>query len=101
MANERRLIDANELKRRIIAFATGCHSEVLTVDSIIMLLNQSDTVEAVEVVHGRWIWNEENECWVCSNCEMSALNNYRGNSTDSNYGPNCGAKMDEHLSYDK
>ena len=42
-----RLIDANETKRRIIAFATGCHSEVLTVESIIMLLNQSDTVDAV------------------------------------------------------
>ena len=50
--------------------------------------------EIAPVVHGRWIWSEENECWVCSNCEMSALNNYRGNSTDSNYCPNCGAKMD-------
>ena len=48
----------------------------------------------VEQKHGRWIWSEENGCWVCSNCEMSALNNYRGNSTDSNYCPNCGAKMD-------
>lgn len=43
--------------------------------------------------HGEWIWDEENECWVCSNCESSALNNYRGNSTDSNYCPNCGAVM--------
>lgn len=43
--------------------------------------------------HRWWIWNEENECWVCSNCESSALNNYRGNSTDSDYCPHCGAKM--------
>lgn len=42
-----RLIDVNEAKRRIIAFATGCHSEVLAVDSVIMMLNQSDTVDAV------------------------------------------------------
>ena len=42
-----RLIDANEAKRRIIAFATGCHSEVLSVDTIIMLLNQAPTVDAV------------------------------------------------------
>lgn len=49
MATEKRLIDANEAKRRIIAFATGWHSEVLTVDSVIMMLNQSDTVDAVEV----------------------------------------------------
>ena len=44
---KKRLIDANELKRRVIAFATGCHSEVLSVESIIMMLNQSDTVDAV------------------------------------------------------
>ncbi len=48
----------------------------------------------VEAKHGQWIWNDEDECWICSNCELSALNNYRGNSTESNYCPNCGAKMD-------
>ena len=53
------------------------------------------TVDAVPVVHGRWIWSEENECYVCSNCELSALNNYRANSTDSNYCPHCGADMRE------
>ena len=57
-------------------------------------IDDAPTVDAVEVVHARWIWSEENECWVCSNCELSALNNYRGNSTDSNYCPHCGAKMD-------
>ena len=46
------------------------------------------------VKHGRWVWNDESECWVCNNCEYSALNNYRGNSAESNYCPNCGAKMD-------
>lgn len=58
---EPRLIDANEAKRRIIAFATGCHAEVLTVDSIIMLLNHSDTVDAVEVVR----------CEKCKSCKIS------------------------------
>jgi len=61
MANEKRLIDANEAKRRIIALATGCHSEVLTVDSVIMMLNQADTVDAVEVVNCKDCkhWHEE------------------------------------------
>lgn len=45
-----RTTDADELKRRIIAFATGCHTTYLTVDNIIMLLNQADTVDAVPVV---------------------------------------------------
>lgn len=89
MANKKQLIDANEAKRRIIAFATGCHTEALTVDSIIMLLNQSDTVDAVEVVHGRW------EYWTgglerCSACGHE----YTDYIECHNYCPNCGAKMD-------
>ena len=51
------------------------------------------TVDAVPVVHGVWVWNEEDECWVCSICELSALNNYRGISVDSEYCPHCGADM--------
>ena len=41
-----------------------------------------------------WIWNDEDECWVCEACGMAALNNYRGNSVDSNYCPHCGKKME-------
>ena len=51
--------------------------------------------DVAERKRGRWIWSEENECWVCNNCEMSALNNYRGNSAESNFCPNCGADMRE------
>ena len=45
------------------------------------------------VPQGEWIWNEECECWCCSRCEASALNNYRGLSVESNFCPNCGARM--------
>ena len=45
------------------------------------------------VKHGHWTWSEENECWVCDNCGLSALNNYSGNSTDSHYCPHCGLEM--------
>lgn len=31
--------------------------------------------------------------YVCSNCAYSALNDYRGNSTDSRFCPHCGKKM--------
>ena len=48
---EKRLIDADEARRRIIAFATGLHSEVLPVDTVVMLLIQMPPVDAVEVVH--------------------------------------------------
>lgn len=45
-----RLIDEAELRRIIIAFATGLHSEVLSVDTVMMLLTQVETIDAVPVV---------------------------------------------------
>ena len=48
-----RLIDADEARRRIIAFATGLHSEVLPIDTVMMLLIQVPPVDAVEVVRCR------------------------------------------------
>ena len=115
MKNEKRLIDAEAVRHKINAFAAsvvyrgnaemfngkdtcnpyeytrGYERGILDAQKIVC---GEETVDAAPVVHGRWIWSEENECWVCSNCEMSALNNYCGNSVDSNYCPNCGAKMD-------
>ena len=53
-------------------------------------------VDAVEVVHGRWIEKQEAIPWceddaevytVCSVCESYSPG-------ESNYCPNCGAKMD-------
>lgn len=57
-------------------------------------IDQTPTADVQEVRHGKWIYDKENECWYCSLCEYSALNNYRGLSVESNYCPHCGAKMD-------
>ena len=46
-----KLIDADEAKCEIIAFATSCNSQILPIDAILMILNQIDTVNSVEVVH--------------------------------------------------
>nr|DAO12055.1 MAG TPA: hypothetical protein [Caudoviricetes sp.] len=48
-----RLIDADELRGRIIAFSTGCNTTYLTVANIVMMINQADTVDAVPVVRCR------------------------------------------------
>ena len=42
---------------------------------------------------GEWEYDEDCECYVCSVCEHSALNNYRLLSTPSIFCPNCGARM--------
>lgn len=56
-------------------------------------IEAAPAVEAVEVVHGRWIEQEKYTFGVmydCSICDNRILDN--GHSW--NYCPNCGAKMD-------
>lgn len=91
-----RLIDADALKNAIRAESWKEDTTVkMAVEYINILIDEQPTINPDDLrERGRWIWDEENECWLCSNCESSALNNYRGNSADSDYCPNCGAKMD-------
>lgn len=49
-----RVIDADGLRRRIVAFCTGCSTTYLTVENIVMMINQADTVDAVPVVRCRY-----------------------------------------------
>jgi Zn finger protein HypA/HybF involved in hydrogenase expression len=46
-----------------------------------------------KVERGEWIYDAENECFICPKCKSSALNNYRGLSVNSDFCPNCGADM--------
>lgn len=48
-----RLIDYADARRRIVAFATGSHSTTLPVDTLMMLLTQVPTIDAVSVVRCR------------------------------------------------
>lgn len=81
------LIDASVLVRDINADPYRTESEK-SYDRC--LVHRQPTVDAVEVVHGRWIIeiNEPNyKLAVCSVCRNNAEGIY-------NYCPNCGAKMD-------
>lgn len=93
-----RYIDADALKEleemEYIYFTSPAAVPFYEADKVWDAIKAAPTADVVEVKHGRWIWNDEDECWICSNCELSALNNYRGDSTESNYCPYCGAKMD-------
>ena len=102
MATEKRLIDAEHLRRYALYeymkakmkhkdddnFA---HWAGIVVAMIEELLKGMPTVDAVEVVHGRWIWHNKRELfefkYECSIC-------HDGSDLESNYCPNCGAKMD-------
>ena len=114
MATEKRLIDAYALSEKIgnmkfeITHNRGgykyCNedekSEWDKLDSFDSLVCDAPTVDAVEVVHGRWIplayygyadgnpvWEE----WECSECQEE----HNGDEdTLTPYCPHCGAKMD-------
>ena len=90
MANEKRLIDANAL---IEALPIVTEDRKITlygaVADFMIMISAMPTVDAVEVVHGRWIDARE-YCgdYLCSNCDaLYGTNKF-------NYCPNCGAKMD-------
>ena len=101
MANEKRLIDANTLVAEIKeTVCKNCNSHngircgSCWVDDTIGFLQESPTVDAVEVVHGRWVrrivdhekpgyWKEE--CSICG---------FDGDAYAFLYCPSCGAKMD-------
>ena len=84
MANEKRLIDAN-------AFLEHWNKEYrhqYANDMFKVAIANFPTVDAVEVVHGRWLQDEPATVY-CSEC------NYRANAYNNTpYCPNCGAKMD-------
>jgi len=85
MATEKRLISLDEALK-------ATHSEIYWTESqqaaVRSFLVKQPKVDAVEVVHGRWI-RRHNET-KCSRCKFI----YYSNHDDFNYCPNCGAKMD-------
>ena len=50
-------------------------------------VNSFPDVDAVEVVHGRWVWDNRFCDYTCSECHNWDLKT-------PNYCSNCGAKMD-------
>ena len=91
MANEKRLIDANALRER---HCVGCNEDIREMCRVgpicasLLWVDEEPTVDAVEVVHGRW---ENNHC---TNCGTHKPYDGDGLYWATNYCPNCGAKMD-------
>lgn len=94
--NEKRLIYANALKRFTCETCNAIYGDETCEPCdcrCMAVIDEQPTVDAVEVVHGRWIDRPSMKGQVyCSECATIEK------STDSNYKsrrcPNCGAKMD-------
>ena len=94
-----RYIDADDLEKAIYKWMpkdqeTWMDSEIPPIEnlvvSIMMTIEEQETIDAEPVRHGKWIrWRENGikRC-KCSECFTSYGN------MDTPYCPNCGAKMD-------
>ena len=95
MANEKRLIDASALMDKLEGLKSvlyGWEDYNTGVDSAVYKVENAPTVDAVEVVHGRWEKHSQSEeVYICSEC---CLNVADFEMRWLNYCPNCGAKMD-------
>ena len=85
MATEKRLIDANAMRQHWLD--NGENEYVYDTNSVLDSIDEQPTVDAVEVVHGRWMFRKNWDFFVCSECSYES-------SKYSHYCPNCGAKMD-------
>ena len=90
MADNRRLIDANALMKN----KTNLWDEALGYSDCVLVedIENAPTVDAVEVVHGRWELYPSSMHRRCSVCKME-YDKPKFN-VRANYCPNCGAKMD-------
>ena len=92
MTNEKRLIDANEPINAFRRYAKNHPNATWNAFGIEEVINAANTVDAVEVVHGRWKYYHKQNIAVCANCSFER-------NLDANFGkavscPNCGANMD-------
>ncbi len=100
MEKEKRLIDANALSN---AVAESQHynphppgrvhiNHINEHNHFLRMILDAPTVDAVEVVHGEWVYDHwcEFKCSICG--EFSNSMPYKGREK---YCPNCGAKMDK------
>jgi hypothetical protein len=99
MATEKRLIDANDVKREIwnmdcdvYEFCEGCVTNMgISRVELDDAIDRVPTVDAVEVVHGRFEFacvHNGKKHYKCTNCHHAFP------FANVNYCPNCGAKMD-------
>ena len=96
METEKRLIDANALVDELKWLQSQVsNANAIEIQEYIDRINRQPTVDAVEVVHGRW--ENQHGIYSCSVCGKSNPYEVLGDNIwywPCNYCPNCGAKMD-------
>ena len=96
MATEKRLIDANALITILEEITEKDESMYFHLDEITQEIFDTPTVDAVEVVHGRWVNTELGT--LCTNCHRCFDPDFEIRRTvcrELKHCPECGADMRE------
>lgn len=86
-----RLIDADALIKDFDKRCFGeccCCIESTNTESGCKVIDEQPTVDAVPVVHGKWVFSENDDMFYCTNCKNGSVRN------DYPYCHWCGAVMD-------
>ena len=89
--SEQRPIDANALYDTISDVASSAHHDVMAVKGVLKLIDAAPTVDAVFIVHEKWI--DTKDGGVCGGC-LNGLKAYKKIRHLIAWCPFCGAKMD-------
>lgn len=103
-----RLIDADALMKVIREHDYPLRSHLNSTDNgmftigVQQAVDDAPAIDAVEVVHGEWIREDETQAllsvmWHCSECKVTLEMNgiYTPIGVGYKFCPNCGAKMDK------
>lgn len=93
MVTNKRLINAHDLWSDIMMLPHN--GDMISSEEVEQAIVEAPTVDAVEVVHGRWIVEHE-ESIRCSECCFNRANI----KIPMDYCPNCGADMRERKDND-
>ena len=98
MTTERRLIDANAYCKELYLerdYPGRTQAFMDAIEVAIADLSDMPTVDAVEVVHGRWEPVDHDGSWRVDKCSICHRRmHYVDYDQPYQYCPNCGAKMD-------
>ena len=87
--SDKRLIDANALMRDVMGLTIVSPEAMNYANAVAVAIANAPTIDAVEVVHGRWVFDRPNH-YKCSLCDAM----WSGVVRFMKFCPNCGMPMD-------
>jgi hypothetical protein len=88
LSDEKRILIEALKKHHNARFTPGVYEHSIIGKAALMLEN------SVELVHARNLDADFPSLFKCSQCGWSDCDTYTGDTSEYNYCPNCGAKMD-------